>query len=305
MIKNIYQKKREQFYKVNLKYIKRYKHIYLSEGLYVLVIKIINFILRKFRINFFLNTPLQKYQNFLTNKIIKISKKKVMHGIYKDTYFNNISHWNFDDFASKLIGCYEIQVQNKIIEIRNKYNLKNIINIGAGEGYHIIGCVNNNYFKKGFAYEINKLGQIIIKKNIVSNNLQDKIYVFGEGNFVSIKNNINNEELKKSLYLIDIEGGEYTFFNKANIKFFKESFFIIELHIDLICQDFKDKIKLNNNFFKIIKKYFTLEIIDNSARNPFQYKILDKFSDDEKFLMMSEHRPRSMQWLCLIPKNIL
>jgi hypothetical protein len=38
------------------------------------------------------------------------------------------------------------------------------------------------------------------------------------------------------------------------------------------------------------------------SKNPFEYKIIDKFSDDEKFLIMSEGRSETMQWLYLKPK---
>ena len=44
------------------------------------------------------------------------------------------------------------------------------------------------------------------------NNVDNKIKIFGDGNYKSIKNVINKKELKKSLFLIDIEGGEFFFF---------------------------------------------------------------------------------------------
>ena len=36
----------------------------------------------------------------------------------------------------------------------------------------------------------------------------------------------------------------------------------------------------------------------------FEFSILDDFSDDEKYLMMSEGRPKTMQWIILYPKKI-
>ena len=44
-------------------------------------------------------------------------------------------------------------------------------------------------------------------------------------------------------------------------------------------------------------------VIKDNAKNPFNYKILDPFTDDEKYLMMSEGRPETMQWLILYPKK--
>ena len=279
----------------SFKTLLRFKTVLQKEGLYVLLVRIINFFFRKCKINIFLPTPIDKSKNYLARKIILLSKNKVMYGMYKNTYFNEITHWNYSDFSSKILGCYELQIQNKIYEIQNKFNLKNIINIGAAEGYHIISLIKNNYFKKGYAFEIDKKGEKILKKNLISNKVENKIKILGEGNFATIKNNINSEDLNKSLFLIDIEGGEFLFFQKENIKYFNKSHFIIEEH------NISNKSAIDY-FYNLINDNFILEIINNSSRNPFEFEILDKFTDDEKFLMMSEGRPESMRWLYLKPK---
>jgi hypothetical protein len=273
----------------------KFKTFYEKEGFYTLIIKIINHYLEKFKINIFIPTSLDKYKNYLAKKIILLSNNKVMYGMYKDACFKEQTHWYFPDFASKLLGCYELQIQNKISEIKNKYNLKNIINIGAGDGYHIVSLIKNNYFEKGYAFEINTKTQEILKKNLIINNIEEKIKIFGEGNFISIKNIVDEEELKKSFFLIDIEGGEFSFFNKENIEYFSKNHFIIEIH------DIRNK-KLVDDFYNMINNNFTLEIINNSSRNPFQFEILNNFNDDEKFLMMSEGRPNTFEWLHLAPK---
>jgi len=52
-----------------------------------------------------------------------------------------------------------------------------------------------------------------------------------------------------------------------------------------------------------IQKFFEIQWIKNQSRSFSQYKILNKFSDDEKWLMMSESRPQTMQWLICEPKK--
>ena len=286
--------------KLNFLKIKEY---YQKEGFYILIIHSVNYFFFKFfKSSFHINTPLHKYKIYLVKKIKKISNNRIMNGLYKNVYFNfdNGTHWNYFDISSKLTGFYEEQIQEKIIEMKNKYKLINLVNIGAAEGYHAVSLVKNNYFNKGYAFEIDKVGQDIIKKNIIKNNIVDRIKVFGEGNYNSIKNNVDIKELKKTLFLIDIEKGEFKFFNKKNINFFNKSFFIIEYHGNIKLN------KLNNiekNFFNLIKNNFKLEIIKNSGRNPFKLPSLNEFSDDERWLMMSETRPSEMIWLALIPKN--
>ena len=98
---------------------------------------------------------------------------------------------------------------------------------------------------------------------------------------------------------MDIEGNEFSLFSNEFCKYFSKSFFIIEDHNFNIVS--KKKIKM---FYQTIKKYFKVEIIKDCSKDPFKYKILDRFSDDEKYLMMSEGRPETMSWIILYPKTI-
>jgi hypothetical protein len=280
--------------------IKTVKVLLIKEGFFVTTIHLTNYFFYIFFNNkLHIYTPLEKYKKFLAAEIVRITNKKIINGIYKSVYLNFESHWNILDFASKLLGFYEQQVQEKIIELQKKYNLTNIVNIGAGEGYHIVSLIKNNFFEKGLAYEIDKEGQNLIKKNLLDNNISDKVTVFGEGNFNSISSNIKNNELKKTLFLIDIEGNEFKFFNEENINYFNKSFFIIEDHSDL---NINNKNELEKKFFNLITNHFDVTSIKNQGRNPFSLSLLEKFSDDERYLMMSEGRPNDMQWLVLLPK---
>ena len=280
--------------------IKTVKVLLIKEGFFVTSIHLINYFFYIFFNNkLHIDTPLEKYKKFLAAEIARITNKKIINGIYKSVYLNFESHWNISDFAAKLLGFYEQQVQEKIIELQKKYNLTNIVNIGAGEGYHIVSLIKNNFFEKGLAYEIDKEGQNIIKKNLLDNNISDKVTVFGEGNFNSISSNIKNNELKKTLFLIDIEGNEFKFFNEENINYFNKSFFIIEDHSDLHTNN---KSELEKKFFNLIKNHFDVTSTKNQGRNPFSLSLLEKFTDDERYLMMSEGRPNDMQWLVLLPK---
>ena len=98
--------------------------------------------------------------------------------------------------------------------------------------------------------------------------------------------------------MIDIEWGEFNFFSEENINFFKKSFFIIEIHNNT-------NISFLKKFYYLIRKNFLITKIDNTSRNPFKLsnKYFDKFTDDERFLLMSEGRSEKQIWLALIPKK--
>jgi hypothetical protein len=245
------------------------------------------------------NSFIDKKKDLIKDKIIAITNKKIISGFYKSTYLSCNTHWGAGfDSSAKLLGLYEQQVQEKITTLQKKYALENIINFGAADGFHIIGLIKNNFFKKGAAFEISTKGQEYLQENIEKNNLAEKIKVFGEANFVNATEYFDKDNLNKILYLVDIEGEEFSLFNESNLKFFKNSFLIIENHHFLI----NDK-SLIKKFFDLLNENFNLEILHNSGRNPFLIKEIENLDDDEKWLIMGEGRPRTMEWLVCVPKN--
>lgn len=233
----------------------------------------------------------------LEYKIRKLSKNFIIKGNYSNTYLSGKSCWQIFDNCSKYLGLYEEQVQNKIINEQKKNNLKFLVNFGASDGYHILGLLKNSFFERGLAFEINAKEKLYLEDNIKKNNLESKIKTFSKANFEDVFENIELENLKKTLFLIDIEGSEFELFNERTIKILSNSFFIIENHDFMI----KNKEPIEK-FWSKIKNFFDYELIYQSSRNPFSIDFLKEFSEDEKWIMMSEMRPQNMNWIFLKPK---
>jgi len=242
-------------------------------------------------------STIEKRRYFLDQMIIDLSKKKIMSGLYKDCYLGCHSHqFKYGGHSSRLLGIYEEQVQLKINELSKDNNLLNIVCFGAADGYHAIGSLKNDTFKSGYAFEVDGETCDYLLDNRKKNNLEKNLKVFCEkANFKSLEQYLQKEDLDKTLFLIDIEGDEYELFDEINIEKYKKSFFIVEDHF---FYDNKDK---RNYFFELIKKNFKVSLIRNSARDPFSFKILDDLSDDDKWLIMGEGRPKSMNWIVLTP----
>jgi hypothetical protein len=238
---------------------------------------------------------LEKKKYEINKKIIIATNSKIIHGVYKNVIYYQKPYFN--DSGNKLIGLYEEQVQKKIIELKKKFNLNFLINFGAGDGYHFLGLIKNNFFNKGLAYEVNHNERKNLEKNIKLNNIENKTVVLNSANFDYLKKNSNKLKLKNTLFLVDIEGGEFKLFNSKNLRFFKNSVLIIENHDFFISN--KSLVKI---FFKLLKKNFNIEILENTSRNPF---LIDKFkelSDDERWLMVSEGRKCQQNWIICTPK---
>ena len=54
-------------------------------------------------------------------------------------------------------------------------------------------------------------------------------------------------------------------------------------------------------FFQLMKNNFSLEILQNSGRNPYAIDEIQDLDDDERWLIMSEGRPKKMDWIVCVP----
>ena len=229
-------------------------------------------------------------------KIHKIFSGKVIHGPYNGLKIFPKEQWSHD-LGSKILGLYERQIQDVMRNLCIKNKINTLVNFGAAEGYHLTGLIKKKIIKRGFGIEINNSTIVTLKKNIKLNKISDKIKIITQPTLNLLDKYLNEKELKKTLFLIDIEGDEYDLINSTNIKLIKESYLLIEMHPFANISTIKRK-KLDY----ILKKNFKIKIIKNSGRNPY-IKNIESLSDDERWLIVSEGRPNQMEWLLCYPKK--
>lgn len=252
-----------------------------------------------FLINFAFKIIKRYKKKLIIKELSNFNSSRIICGTYKSVFINSQSKFS-GDLPSKLLGIYEEQIQNKIIELRKKKKLKYLINFGASDGYHVIGLIKNKIFEKAFAFEIDEEIKKRLINNIKKNNISSKIEVLGKASFQDICRFINFDDLKKSLFLVDIEGEEFNLFNKKNLAYFKNSYLIIENHQTLL----KNKKNLIKKFFILIKNNFKMIKIQHSNKNPFMIETIKNFEEDTKWLAMSECRSTNQDWLFCVPKKL-
>ena len=148
MVRKIKKKNEKSF--MNLK---KFSTAYKEEG----IKGFLNVLLGKIGFKYRLIVPSLLIKNSLDQKIISleeelksISKNKVMSGLYKNLKLNNflsrsnknfnLTAFNLKSNCSQILGLYEKEVQDYLA----KYNYKTLINIGCGDGYHLIGNLFKN-----------------------------------------------------------------------------------------------------------------------------------------------------------------
>ena len=253
-------------------------------------------ILKKFNIDLKILDPIQKKRGYLAKKIQVYSENTIISGAYKGTKLIESDHY-FSAKSAQLLGCYEEEVQNEIKYLKEKFNINTLVNLGAGEGYHSVGCLNSKIVEYCINFEMMEDSRKYIKQNFQKNNLHNNYLILekAEKNFLDLI--LDKIKLEETLFLLDVEGDEFKLLSEKVLSQLKNSFIIIEFH-----HFYSDNLS-QEDLIRSIQKYFHIKWIKTESRNFSKYKVLNKFSDDEKWLMMSESRPATMQWLCCIPKK--
>jgi hypothetical protein len=102
---------------------------------------------------------------------------------------------------------------------------------------------------------------------------------------------------QKYFLKIDVEGFEFELVSLEALEFLKHSTIVIELHPHLF-QDGDDKVL---NLINMASRYFNINYINPGARNPHTTRELKDFSENDKWLLCSEGRAFSMNWMILNP----
>jgi hypothetical protein len=235
----------------------------------------------------------------ISYELCRLFKNKIKYGPYKGTTFSikENNEIKFVDYGSYLLGLYESTISEILIN-QKKYKLTNFVQLGASVGYHAIGLIKNRYFNTAVCFEKDEAIKNILIKNIILNKCQKKIKVFSEAkeNF-----HLKITRPEKTMILIDIEGHEFKILNLKSIIGIKKSHLIIEIH------------QWANNFtieyqklLKILLKYFKIKFITHpeGSTEINKFKELNAFTDDNRYLICSEHRPSKMRYLYCIPKHL-
>jgi hypothetical protein len=270
--------------------IKKIIKYYLEHGIEMFFYKILNKV--GFKVKYVNYT--QKIKKNLELILLKKFKNTIQTGCYAGAKIIPKLEWYKYDLNPKLLGTYEIEVQNEIKNLKNK--IETIIAIGSAEGYHLVGSIKNKLSINGVAFEANQESLKLLKENAKKNKVYKKINYFGNADKNFLKKIPNTIKLNKTLFLIDVEGSEYMLLSDKNLKKIKNSFLIIEIHTSTA----KKLIKLKRN----INKYFYFREFNSSLKNRSleNIKFINKFSDDERLLMLSEGRNYNMSWIIATPK---
>jgi hypothetical protein len=170
--------------------------------------------------------------------------------------------------------------------------------LGAADGYYGIGVLVNKLFEKSYLFEMADAGRVVIEKNAGLNDVQDRVVIKGAAD-KDFHKEIDPEDLSSSVLFVDIEGAEFSLFDREVFGVFKDSVIFIELH-DWFYPDPKSKVDLLKWQSASTHDWTELHM---GARDLSNFQELHSLSDTDRWLLCSEGRPLQMKWARLDPKR--
>ena len=266
------------------------------------IIGFLNILIGKLGLKFRFHTALDKRKLWLVDHLFKISNDKVMSGPFKGMKLLKKSSWDkkiyeFNpDLSSKIVGCYEQEVQSKIVELQKINKKKYFINFGAGEGYFALGVLHSGSFEQSIAFEITDESRNIMIENSKINKLDNRLSIKYAANSSFLKDILDSGKKLDDIFILsDIEGAEFEIFNDDNLSKLINCNLIIEFHRHPIDEE-------NKKFREKLNKYFKVSLLSTSNRSFSDISLLKELNDDDRWLIASENRPYLMNWFVCTPK---
>lgn len=216
----------------------------------------------------------------------------VIDGPYRGMRIIEDLNWNKGDLSSIILGTYEKQVAKFIVES----NFDCFVNFGSGDGIHLVGTALNHSRAKCIGYEQDIDSRNLSKK--LSNLNRVEVEVRGKIDKNSLLLLLSEISGMKTVFLVDIEGYEYTLFDKEMLQLMKLHTIVIELH-----EFSKYEIEKSGELIEMSRNIFNIRFFSSRQFPETLNPVLDHYPDDIALLMLSESRPTQMRYLILQPKE--
>jgi len=223
----------------------------------------------------------QRVEDFLE----AISGMRVMTGPFAGM---TLAGWSTSsEYLPKILGSYESQLHPYIHHFASS-GYQRIINVGAGEGYYIVGLGKLLADAELFAFETDLMSRNLCLAAAKANGCESRLTVLGEADLDSFRNVL----VPRSLIFMDCEGCELSLLDPNAAPLLNQSDVIVELH------DF-----LNPSISSTIRGRFQnthlCTFVSADHEDPNRYPFLNRLSGRDAREAVWEHRPAGMRWAIL------
>ena len=113
---------------------KKFSHSYGRNGL----VGVINVLLGKIGIKFRFKSLMELRIIWIANYIKHFTNNTVNTGLYKGMKIHNNTFWSQKDISTRLLGLYELEVQNIIQKIQSRFSPQSLSKVGSSDRSSIL-----------------------------------------------------------------------------------------------------------------------------------------------------------------------
>ena len=224
---------------------------------------------------------------------------RVSYGPFAGMHMPWDSSWDPGARASMLLGLYEQEVLEKLVDRLGAVDL--LVDVGAADGYYAVGSLFSKRVGHALCFEDSERGRTMIARTAQLNWVSDHLTIEGRADesFVDVIKRLKQDrKLRRApLILMDIEGGEFELIKPAVLEDLRDTSWIIELHPFAVV----DGDARLRSLLAFAQKTHPVELLGTTARDLSKFPELQPLSDVDRWLLVVEGRPCSMQWLVLDP----
>ncbi len=193
------------------------------------------------------------------------------------------------NYLHKLVGSYEAVLHPVWSKIFQKH-FDTVIDIGAAEGYYLVGLGQKFPQTKLVGFETESRGRDLIAEMYQKNNLQNELILEG----TATVNNVPSYITENTLLICDCEGGELDILNPDLESAFKKiDTAIVELH-DLMRPGIKETLT------KRFSPTHTINFVQFKTADPRQFPFLASIQNQsEQYEILRERGWQEQDWMIL------
>jgi hypothetical protein len=233
------------------------------------------------------------YEERIERKVTRILSGRIVgFGIFRGMKY--VSSSRGSKYLPKLLGTYEDELK-PIIDRIIIQQPKQIIDIGAAEGYYAVGLAMKCKNASVFTYDIDDNSRKLLMELASINEVGSRLYIGGP-----CSPEILSRVLLKGAFIIcDCEGFEETILDPSKVLALEHCSILVELHemfVEGVAGTIKKRFVHSHNTLEIVSKEKTLMMYPHLANFGLRE------SDIDEGRTTYNNKPQS--WLYLTPKEV-
>jgi Ribosomal protein L11 methyltransferase (PrmA) len=229
----------------------------------------------------------------LTERLISIYGNCVQSGPFVGMELPDGKAWRDGDRAPKLLGCYEASLHAHLLKAVERAP-GTVVNVGCAEGYYAVGLARLLPDAEGFAFDINPQAVAVCDHAAEVNGVSNRLVVNGLCTTEILGQLVARG--RRPLIFMDCEGGELELLDPARVPLLVSCDIIVETH-DFLLRS------ITATLLERLRTSHTVELVGGGARDPNKFVKLESWWEFDRWLLVDEGRPETMNWLVCWANN--